>query len=250
MNQTSTQALDATACRRPAEARALLAVLLAPLIALLDKSLARLFGRLEDLMAQFRAGALPESVPAAPAPVRAPRQANLAPRPADRSWLTRLLELASQSDDSTAPLRQESCTTRRTQERTGSKAGRRPDPLGPLRAFARRTKPLDLKMPRPRVKPWPCLPSPVFRVVGVPRHHKIFKNRPTAPYIHTSYLLRFQNNYLLTPTSHPTPACQSSSDEPPTAPHKSASSEPWTPSVAAAVPWSSPSPHAPASRGQ
>lgn len=104
MHHTSTQAPDATASRHPADARALLAVLLAPLIALFDQSMARLFGRLDALMAQFRAGTLPAPVQATPAPAQAPRPAALAPRPAaDKSWLTRLLELASPDDASTAP---------------------------------------------------------------------------------------------------------------------------------------------------
>ena len=58
----------AAGIRTPAAARALLAVLLAPLFALMDQAVARIFVRLEDLLAQFQAGTLP--VPAAQSPAR------------------------------------------------------------------------------------------------------------------------------------------------------------------------------------
>ncbi len=93
----------AAGIRTPAAARALLAVLLAPLFALMDQAVARIFVRLEDLLAQFQAGTLP--VPAAQSPARdtSPHSARIAPEAAPTpSWLADLITLAARD---TAPTR-------------------------------------------------------------------------------------------------------------------------------------------------
>ena len=97
--------------RTPAAARAVLAVLLAPLIALLDQSLDLLLGRLETLLAQFKAATLPapaQPISARPAAPNTPLADAVRATPdwhCTPSWLTDLINLASQDTGASAPRR-------------------------------------------------------------------------------------------------------------------------------------------------
>lgn len=91
---------DPFACAStPAAARALLAILLAPLHAFIEARLAALFARLEDMLVQWRNGTLPPP-PAERPRANRPATARAAATPlsvphADEPWFARLVALAT-----------------------------------------------------------------------------------------------------------------------------------------------------------
>jgi len=87
----------------PAAARALLAILFAPLMALLESRLATLFASLEAMMQQWHDGTLPppppERAPRTPAPRTTPIQPSSRP---ESPWLARLMALAASDHQGSA----------------------------------------------------------------------------------------------------------------------------------------------------
>lgn len=147
-----------------AAARALLAILLAPLHAFIEARLAGILARLEDMLTQWRNGTLPPPPPERPRAIRpATPRAAAAPAYAEEPWLARLIALAA-SDRAPEP---------------------RPRPI-------RAPQPAAAQAPRPAVPPAfparPGFPRPAYAPVAVasrpahaparPRTRIDLQNRP------------------------------------------------------------------------
>jgi len=166
----------AAGARTPAAARALLALLLAPLRALLEQSVARLFTRLDTLLEQFRAGTLLAPTPARTLPLR-PHSRCAKPQAAAESWLARLLDLAAQDEQAaTRPRQPHSGEPRPIQPPLAN-----PDPAGRLRR--RTAHPAPPPNPHPRqVAPSPILGRAIPRCgqTAAPSGNNFQNTTPTA----------------------------------------------------------------------